>query len=79
MTDQDLKLDRLRGDVAEILEEPGTVIGDDDDLMDLGLDSMRAMNLAMKWEEDGVPIDFADLAESRTLSELWSLVQARRG
>ena len=49
---------------------------DDGNLIDLGLDSMRAMNLAMQWEEDGLELDFADLAESETLAGLWSLIAA---
>ena len=52
-------------------------VRDDDNLMDLGLDSMRAMNLVVKWEEAGVPLDFTDLAEAMTLAGLWAALGAR--
>ncbi|MGE4432194.1 MAG: phosphopantetheine-binding protein [Sphingobium sp.] len=78
MTDQALTLEKLRADIAAMLEETPDAIGDDDNLMDFGLDSMRAMNLVLQWEEEGVPLDFGDIAETPTLSGLWALVQARR-
>jgi len=65
-----LTLQRLREDIAAMIEEDASVVGDNDNLMDLGLDSMRAMNLVMQWDEQGVPLDFADLAEAPTLAGL---------
>ena len=79
MTTEALTLDRLRGDVARILEQDAAMIGDDDNLMDLGLDSMRTMNLVLEWEEAGVPIGFPDLAETTTLAGLWAIVSERQG
>jgi len=79
MTTEALTLDRLRGDVARILEQDAAMIGDDDNLMDLGLDSMRTMTLVLEWEEAGVPIGFPDLAETMTLAGLWAIVGERRG
>ena len=78
MTDAPLILEKLRADIAAMLEEAPDAIGDEDNLMDFGLDSMRAMNLALQWEEEGVPVDFGDIAETPTLSGLWALVQARQ-
>ncbi len=75
---QPVTLEQLRADIIATLEEPGISLKDDDILIDIGLDSMRAMNLAMQWEEAGVPIDFADLAESSSLAELWELVRERQ-
>lgn len=77
MTDQIFTLDRLRADIHVMLEEAADQVGDDDNLMDMGLDSMRAMNLVMRWDETGVPLDLADLAEAPTISGLWALVQGR--
>lgn len=74
----ELTLERLRADVADIIGETPDSIADTDNLMDAGLDSMRAMNLAVKWEEAGVPLDFTDLAEAPTLAALWALVEGRR-
>ena len=66
----------LRRQLAEVMEIDPADLPDDGNLIDLGLDSMRAMNLAMQWEEDGLELDFADLAESETLAGLWSLIAA---
>lgn len=72
-----LTMNQLRAQIEEMLEEPVT-IGEDDNLIDIGLDSMRAMNLAMRWDEAGVPLDFTDLAEAPTLRELWTMLEARQ-
>lgn len=77
MTDQSLSLARLRADVAEILQLAPATLADDANLLDSGLDSLRAMNLAMHWDEQGVPLDFTDLAEAATLGELWARLQER--
>ena len=66
----------LRRQLAEVMEIDPADLPDDGNLIDLCLDSMRAMNLAMQWEEDGLDLDFADLAESETLAGLWSLIAA---
>lgn len=71
-------LHQLRADIAAIIEEDVSVVGDQDNLMDLGLDSMRAMNLVMQWDEQGVPLDFADLAEAPTLAGLWAILEKRQ-
>jgi aryl carrier-like protein len=68
----------MRADVAAILHEDAAEIGDHDNLMDLGLDSMRAMNLIVRWSEAGVTFEFADLAQHTTLAGWWSVVQARQ-
>lgn len=70
--------DAFRAQVSEMLELAPADLAVDAPLMDQGLDSMRAMNLAMQWEEEGVPLDFADLAEAQSLSELWALVEGRQ-
>lgn len=78
MTDSALTIDTLRTQIAAILEDPDSEFGNDDNLIDAGLDSMRAMNLAMYWDENGVPLDFTDLAEAPTVSELWALLAERQ-
>lgn len=74
-----ITLEKLRADIAALLEDAPETFGDDENLMDLGLDSMRAMNLAMEWDEAGVPLDFADLAEAPTVAGLWALLSERQG
>lgn len=73
-----LTLERMRADIAALLHEEPSAIGDDDNLMDLGLDSMRAMNLVLQWGEAGVSLDFAELAEHVTLAGWWKVAQARQ-
>lgn len=77
MTDQPLTLDRLRADVAAMLDVDVSEVGAGDNLMDLGLDSMRTMNLVQQWEDAGLPIEFPDLAETMTLEGLWAAVSER--
>ena len=72
-------LESLRADVAALVELDPSQIADDASLMDLGLDSMRGMNLVMQWEEAGVPLDVGDLFENPTIGGLWALVRERQG
>lgn len=69
-----LTLERMRADIAGMLGESPTEVGDDDNLVDLGLDSMRMLGLVMKWGETGIALEFSDLAEYVTLGEWWALV-----
>lgn len=71
-----LTLERMRADIAAILHETPDAIGDHDNLMDLGVDSLRALNLSLKWGET-IPLDFSELAEHVTLAGWWSVVEAR--
>ena len=45
LTPQDLTLERMRADVAAVLHETPDSILDDDNLMDLGVDSLMAVEL----------------------------------
>ncbi|HET8598232.1 MAG TPA: phosphopantetheine-binding protein [Castellaniella sp.] len=74
-----LTLERMRADIARMLHESPDDILDDDNLMDLGLDSMRLMKLASQWREAGARIEFADLAAEATLAQWWSLVRDAAG
>ena len=40
---------------------------------------MRVMNLVMQWDEQGVPLDFADIAEAPSVAGLWALLEQRQG
>ncbi|HEU4421190.1 MAG TPA: phosphopantetheine-binding protein, partial [Pilimelia sp.] len=67
----------MRRDVADALDEPASSVGDDDDLLRLGLDSIGVMRLAGAWRRRGVEVTFAELVEWRTLAQWWELVAAR--
>jgi len=71
-----LTLDRLRTDIAHVLGESPADIGDDDNLMDLGLDSMRMLGLVMAWGKTGLPLEFSHLAEYTTLAGWWQVINA---
>lgn len=64
-------IDQLRADVAEILGVSADEIENDDNLFDLGLDSIRLMMLGQRWREAGAVVEFADLAEWPSL-ERWA-------
>lgn len=72
-------IETLRADIAQMLRLPVEEVLDDENLMDLGLDSMRVMNLLVKWESEGLKMDFAALAEYATLGEWWNVIVAAKG
>lgn len=75
-TTQDvLDLERMRADVARVLDCEPADIGDDDNLMDLDLDSMRMLGLVLAWGNTGLPLEFSQLAEHSTLRQWWAVVQ----
>ncbi len=73
--DQPLTLQRLREDIARVLHEDPDEITDDDNLIDLGLDSIRAMALVTRWRESGAAIEFSDLAAGTTLAQWWAIIE----
>lgn len=73
MTDSPITRDTMRADIARIIGEDPSEIGDEDSLIDLGLDSIRVMTLIQRWGERGLKLDFARLAEKPTLAHWWSI------
>lgn len=70
-----LTRERLRADIAGLLHEAPEAIGGEDALMDLGLDSLRAMTLLTRWaREGGLTLDFAEFAETLTLDAWWTII-----
>lgn len=65
---------QVREHVAELLQENAEEIGDEDDLLDWGLDSMRIMTLVEKLRARGVQVGFADLGETTTLRQWWEVL-----
>ena len=68
-----LTLDRIRGDVAELLADD-LPLGDDENLLDRGLDSIRMMTLIERWSAAGAAVTFPDLAERPTIGAWWELL-----
>lgn len=65
----------MRADLARAIRTAAEEIEDDDNLIDLGLDSMRAMTLLTRWAEQGVELDLAAVAEKVTLGAWWALAE----
>jgi aryl carrier-like protein len=70
--------DRMRADIAQMLHMDAEDLRDDDNLPDLGLDSLRLMKLVLGWEEAGLQADFGVFAEHGTLGEWWQAIEAQR-
>lgn len=68
-------LESMRADIARIIELDPSEVGDADNLPDLGLDSMRLMDLISLWEDQGLRADFSIFAEHASLGEWWQAVQ----
>lgn len=69
-----LTLESMRADIAAMMHEPPSAVGDDDNLIDLGLDSIRAMALLQRWIAAGAQIEFAEFAEKPELGHWWKLI-----
>lgn len=71
-----LTLEKMRADIAALIDLEPEEVGDADILPDLGLDSLRLMRLLVSWEEAGMTADFGLFAEYATLGEWWSDIVA---
>ncbi|MFI5835753.1 phosphopantetheine-binding protein [Micromonospora sp. NPDC051300] len=68
----------LQAQIAELLDEPVDSFGPDDDLIDVGLDSIRLMTLVERWRSGGVRLGFVELADHPTVNGWWSLMTAQK-
>ncbi|MCE9671199.1 isochorismatase family protein [Myxococcus stipitatus] len=71
---QALDRQRIRADVAELLQEEAAALNDDENLLERGLDSIRLMSLVERWRSAGVEVTFVELAERPTLTEWYALL-----
>lgn len=69
-----LSLAQVKSDVAQILQMNASEISDDENIVDLGLDSIRAMELVERWRVQGAAVQFVDLVERQTLRQWWQLL-----
>lgn len=75
---QTLSPERVRADVAELLDCDPAAIAPEENLVDLGLDSMRIMALVERWRAAGAPeLEFPDLAEQPELAHWTALLTGR--
>lgn len=71
-----LSLNVLQSDVAETLGVSSEDIDVNENLMFLGLDSMRAMTLVEKWNKQGANVSFSQIIEAVSLQEWWKTIEA---
>lgn len=72
---QTLSPERVRADVAELLNCDPAGIAPEENLVDLGLDSVRIMVLVDRWRAAGAAaLEFADLAEQPELGHWTELL-----
>jgi bifunctional isochorismate lyase/aryl carrier protein len=55
--------DRVRHDIARVLQTDPAELADTDNLIDHGLDSIRLMALVQAWQSSGAAVAFEQLAE----------------
>ncbi|MCY1023005.1 isochorismatase family protein [Pyxidicoccus sp. MSG2] len=67
---------KIRADVAEVLQLSPTELGDDENLLERGLDSIRLMSLIERWRSAGTEVTFVELAERPTLTD-WDALLSR--
>lgn len=71
-------IDVLRQQIIPLLDEDSEDIGNDENLIDYGLDSVRIMELATRWRKIREDIDFIALAKSPTIDSWWALLSERK-
>ncbi|WP_164002162.1 isochorismatase family protein [Pyxidicoccus caerfyrddinensis] len=67
---------KVRADVAEVLQLSPSELGDDENLLERGLDSIRLMSLIERWRSVGTEVTFVELAEHPTLTD-WDALLSR--
>ncbi|MFE4214456.1 phosphopantetheine-binding protein [Streptomyces sp. NPDC056844] len=75
---QTLSAEQIRADVAELIGCDPTEIEPEENLTDLGLDSVRTMVLIDRWRAAGAAsLEYADLAEQPELGHWTELLTGR--
>lgn len=65
------KAEQIRQEIADQLQMPIDQLTDDDDLLLIGLDSIRLMVLVDGWRKAGAKITYADVAAKPTLTGIF--------
>lgn len=69
----------VREEVAELLGVTPDEVDPEADLIASGLDSIRMMSLSGRWRKQGIPVNFAALAENPTVAAWSALVAQHSG
>lgn len=70
----DLDLEELRRTVAEVLGVGPERIGDTDNLVDLGVDSVKVMAISARLRRHRVRVGYAGLVEEPSLDAWWRMI-----
>ncbi|MGQ4412579.1 phosphopantetheine-binding protein, partial [[Kitasatospora] papulosa] len=73
-----LALQQFRADLAELLYQEPEEVDLDDSPVDSGLDSLRIVTLAERWQEYGIDVSFIDLADLPSFQHWWQLLEERQ-
>ncbi|CAI1765043.1 isochorismatase [Serratia marcescens] len=71
-------IDALRQQILPLLDEDSEDMGNDENLIDYGLDSVRIMELATRWRKIRSDIDFIALARNPTIDSWWALLSEEK-
>lgn len=64
----------LLREVAAMIEMPASDLHLDDNLIDMGLDSIRLMSLVTRWRQQGLSPEFTRLAERPAIRDWWDML-----
>ncbi|MEC5342639.1 isochorismatase [Brenneria populi] len=67
-------ISRLRAELLPLLDDDCGEVGDDENLLDYGLDSVRIMSLAARWRKQGHDVDFVALVKTPTVNHWLGLL-----
>ncbi|MDC0707454.1 isochorismatase family protein [Stigmatella sp. ncwal1] len=68
-----LSRQQIHADVVELLQQDAA-LGDDENLLERGLDSIRLMSLVERWRNAGAEVTFVELAERPTLADWYAML-----
>ncbi|RFB33980.1 non-ribosomal peptide synthetase [Brevibacillus sp. VP] len=69
-----LSYEEVRRQIQAVLPAP-VEFADDQNLIELGLDSLQMMRMVNKWRKEGVKVTFAELIAAPRLSDWWAFLQ----
>lgn len=72
-----LTLEEVRAQEAHVLTLDPMDLGNEEDLINRGLDSIRIMKLVEQFRRSGVEVTFVELAERSTIADWWRLLASR--
>ena len=70
-----LSLETMRKDVADILDVDLDEVDVEENLIFLGLDSIRVMTLHSRWKALGFNVELAEMVALHTIKEWWEATQ----